>query len=299
MRLLDEHFDCDPVTPMGTNRGMGDGGHASAELVTMFLQHQRNRSLSERTVERRRTSLESFLRWIHPMPLSAVDLATVEEWLGTLRAARTKHAYRSDLHVFFAWAVKRRLLATNPAADTDTIRVPKGLPRPLPPDAVRLVVSTARTPTFRLALAFAAYAGLRCSEIAALSTDDLQFHTTPPKLTVRDGKGSKDREVPLHPQLVAMLGRRNLAVQGRIVPLRSDYLGKKAARHIRSCGFDRTIHDLRASFATELARVTHGDLKLIGYLLGHESMNTTAMYVGLSGARGVEAVQGMYGGDAA
>lgn len=38
-------------------------------------------------------------------------------------------------------------------------------------------------------------------------------------------------------------------------------------------------HQLRASFASELARVTNGNLALVAHVLGHQSMATLAPYV--------------------
>ncbi len=232
------------------------------------------------------------------MPLAVVDGQTVEEWVGTFRAPRTRHAYRSDVHALYVWARKRHLVDHNPVDDTDSIRVPKGLPRPLPADAVRQVITTAPTSDLRLALALAIFAGLRRAEICALLTDDVALHVDRPYLTVRNGKWGKDRRVPLHPDLVKMLEQR-IGRQGHIVHFTPDVLGRLAATHIRSCGHDRTLHSLRATFATELARRSNGNVKLVKELLGHETLNTADQYIGVWGIVGIEAVDDMYGGDAA
>lgn len=150
---------------------------------------------------------------------------------------------------------------------------------PVPLDAVRNVCSSAPTKELRLALGLAAFAGLRRAEICALTTDDVQLHLTPPLLVVRGGKGNKDRIVPLHPDLAQGFRDRNLP-QGRVFHWTPDYLGKIAAAHIRSCGYNLTIHALRSSFATELARVSEGNIVLVGRALGHASPQTTMGYIG-------------------
>jgi len=265
-------------------------------LVSLYLKHLESRSFSPSTIRRRQVSLLRFAKFIAPMPLELVDGDHIEEWMSTLHAARTRHAYRSDLSAFYAWTVKRKILAHNPVDDTDPIRVPRGLPRPLPLQAIRHVLSAARAPELRIALALAIFAGLRRAEICRLTTDDVHLHTTPPELFVRRSKWGKDRRVPLHPELAEMLGHRR---QGRVVSYTPDALGRTAAAHIRACGYNYTLHSLRSTFATELSRATSGNLLLVAELLGHENLNTTRGYVGLAGIQGVDAVGGMYGGDAA
>ena len=48
-------------------------------------------------------------------------------------------------------------------------------------------------------------AGLRLSEALALEPSDLRLDADQPTLRIREGKGRKSREVPLHPKLQAGL----------------------------------------------------------------------------------------------
>lgn len=273
---------------------MGDDADNTA-MIDLFLTFMSGQSLSEFTIRRRRSSLKSFAAWIRPMCLTHVDGVTVEGWVALYVAPRTKHAYRSDLSAFYRWATRRKLVERNPVSDTDRIRVPKSLPRPVPVEAVRYIVNSAPEP-LRTGLALAAFAGLRRSEVVNLSTGDVSLFSKPPELMVRNGKGSKDRQVPVHPELALLLGRRR--AQGFYVPMTADGLGRLAAAHIRRCGFDCTIHQLRSTFATELARLT-GNVLLVGKLLGHESIATTMGYIGIAGYPGADQVGNMYGDDAA
>ena len=236
------------------------------------------------------SSLSSFARFIAPMDLAQAESADVEEWVGTLKAPRTKHAYRSDLGVFYAWAMRRKLVPTNPVAETDPIRVPKGMPRPVPIHAVPMIVRSAPEP-LRTGLALAAYAGLRCSEVVKISTDDVQF-APEPLLVVRSGKGSKDRVVPLHPVLVEMLSERH--TQGAFVPWRSQRFGERAAGHMRSLGFDCTAHQLRHAFGTELARALDGDMVAMARLMGHENVSTSQIYNAWTGGETAKKVSRLY-----
>jgi len=247
-------------------------------ILELFVKYQQARSFAQATIDRRSSSINTFARFIAPVPLEQANAADVDEWVGTLRAPRTKHAYRSDLAAFYGWALRRRLVAENPVAGTDAVRVPRSLPRPVPTIAVPHLIITARQP-LRTGLALAAYAGLRRIEIVRLTTDDVTFGDDA-RLVVRCGKGSKDRSVPIHPALAAELQDRR--PQGsRWVPLTAQQLGRRAAEHMRRHGFDCTLHQLRHSFGTEAARAWNGNVQVVGNMMGHESANTTLGYAKL------------------
>ena len=262
------------------------------QLIALFCTYMAGRAFSPHTIKRRTSSLSSFSRFIAPMSLVDVESDHVESWVTTLSAPRTRHAYRSDLSAFYAWAAKRKVVATNPVDDTDPIRVPKGLPHPVPPVAVPGIITAAEDPHLRLALMLAAFAGLRRAEICALTTDDYQLHPTP-VLVVRNGKGGKDRQVPLHPALAAALARRH--TQGRLVPWSPDGLGRRARAHLHACGYDASIHALRHSFGTELARVLKGNVVAVGRAMGHEKADTSLQYIGWNGGEWGQMFGEMYG----
>lgn len=261
----------------------------TVDNVAAFRQYQRVRGLSRKTIDRRDVSLRQFAASIIPMPLLDANHDLIDDWLGTHRSAATRRAYRSDLMAFYTWAAKRDL-CTNPVLKTDPIRVPKTLPRPVPADYLQAILVSA-TPDVRMMCALAAYAGLRCAEIAAIDAADIDLTKESPVLAVRCGKGNKDRVVPVHPYLAAML--RGIR-PGPLVDVNAQSVGRKVARHLRSLGIDMTAHKLRHTFGTELARVTEGNVVLVASLLGHEDISTTMAYIGWSGGPGAAAVAGMY-----
>ena len=263
----------------------------SADLIRLFLAYMAMRGMSEHTVRRRRSSLTSFGKFIRPCQIQDADRDLVECWLATFGSSRTRHAYHSDLSSFYQWGVRRKAFEHNPVAETDSIRVPKGLPRPVPPDAVPGIIAAATSDRLRIGLMLAAYAGLRRAEVVAITAADIQIHPQP-LLVVRSGKGGKDRIVPLHPALAFELSE--FRGSGRIVPWSADRFGRLASDHMRSLGYDCTVHQLRATFATELARVLDGNIVAVGKMLGHESPQTTMGYVGWGGGETTQRMRGLY-----
>jgi integrase len=237
-------------------------------------------------------TLRAFERTIAPSHFLEATPVDVEEFLAAHIAPRTRHAYRSDLKCFYAWAIRRRLATSNPAAETDSVRLPKLLPRPVGPELIAALIVTAPAEWVGTALALAAYAGLRRSEIANLTTGDLSFVSRPPMLTVRNGKGGKDRRVPVHPELMRLLVARRPS--GLVVPRSPDTIGDRCAAHLRASGIDATLHQLRHTFGTEFVRAADGNVVLGSKVMGHSEVSTTMGYVGWDGGEAYDVITLMF-----
>jgi hypothetical protein len=143
------------------------------------------------------------------------------------------------------------------------------------------------------------YSGLRVAEMVSLDRSDIHFEAE--LIEVREGKGGKYRTVSLAPAaatvLAVYLARRRdsdpalfLAQGGRRISIRM-------VQHLVSivaaaAGIRKRIsaHKLRHSFATLLSE-EGVDSRVIQELLGHESLQTTQIYVHPSEAKKREAVQ--------
>ena len=261
-------------------------------LQRQFADYQRLREFSRATIRRRATTLRQFALFVAPGDLSSATAEDAQEFLARFPAPRTRHAYRSDLSAFFTWAVRRNLTPHNPMLTIDSIRIPKTLPRPVAPELIPGLVAMAPTHELRLMLAFAAYAGLRVAEIAALCVEDIDVSHQ--MISVRQGKGARDRMVPLHPVLMSLLAGR-MPKSGRLFQLQADTIGRKIATYLRDSGVDASAHKLRATFATELAEMARGNIVMVQRLLGHSSPTTTMLYVGWGGGEAADTVATMYG----
>lgn len=271
---------------------------ASMRSANQFAAHMRYRNLSKATIRRRLATLALFERYLAPKDLVVATRDDIETFLGTRSAARTKHAYRSDLRVFYQWLTDKGVLESSPAAKVATIRVPKSLPRPLDVAEV-LGALTFGGRQVRRMIGLALFAGLRCHEIAQLHAEDIWLHGKPPMVVVRHGKGAKDRAIPMHPDLVSLL--RDVPASGPVFPgrnhptMRPYSVSSAIARHLERAGIDGTPHQIRHVFGTELARQSGGDLLLTATLMGHESTATTMGYVRLTPGLAGAVVATMYG----
>lgn len=132
-------------------------------------------------------------------------------------------------------------------------------------------------------LTLAAYAGLRAAEIAQLCWSDLDVDHG--LLLVTDGKGGKQRTVPLHPAILAALQQLGQQRRGPVLVRRDGRSGhwthsvvsKYANTYLHALGFSDTLHSLRHRYGTAVYFASH-DLRLTQELMGHASPVTTAGY---------------------
>ena len=149
---------------------------------------------------------------------------------------------------------------------------------------VRELLSRVRSPLARTALSVIYACGLRISEGARLRPADIDSGRM--LVWVRNGKGGKDRSVPLSPRALEMLrswwllrrpgdwlfpGRSGAHIDVKV--LQRAFKGALAESGIPK---PATVHTLRHSFATHLLE-DGVDLRVIQELLGHTSPTTTAI----------------------
>lgn len=158
---------------------------------------------------------------------------------------------------------------------------------------------------YKAALGVAYGAGLRVSEVAHLKVDDVD--STRMLLRVEQGKGRKDRNAMLSPQLLELLrlwwreGRRRGVMlphgwlfpgRSRTDPISSRQLHRAVQEAAEVAGIRKRVspHTLRHSFATHLLE-QDVDIRVIQVLLGHSKLDTTALYTKVS-TRTIHAVAG-------
>jgi integrase/recombinase XerC len=214
--------------------------------------------------------------------LTEADLLQWERNFLTGRAPETRRAYLSHMRAWFAWAVKTKVVDQDPTPCLTQPKLVRGLPRPISEDDLRLAVEKAR-PKMRLMILLGAFCGLRCQEIAGLHWSDLHSTSEGTALLVREGKGGKERVVPV-PGVVleAMVahGRRRSGpiFYGRDAQqMRPHTVSQVINGHLQRLGISCTAHQLRHRYATTGYQLTK-DIRLMQEMLGHSSPQTTARY---------------------
>jgi len=180
-------------------------------------------------------------------------------------------------------------------------------PRPMRPSKLPVVLSCEELMQFfdyvaglknRAVLMICYGAGLRISEAVSLKVGDVDSSRM--LIRVEQGKGGKDRYVPLSPRLLEVLRRywRGCRPSGARSAAREDFLfpSWRGDRHltsetlrdacrdaVRQAGLKKklTPHTLRHCFATHLLE-NGTDIRIIQVLLGHSRIDTTARYTSVS-----------------
>src|SRR3979411_727782 len=171
-------------------------------------------------------------------------------------------------------------------------RFPRKLPAVLSVEEVGRLLEAAPGIKYKAILGTAYGAGLRVSEVASLKVDDID--STRMLIRVEQGKGRKDRNAMLSPQLLGLLrlwwrdGRRRGVMlphgwlfPGRnpVEPLSTRQLNRAVHAAAEAAGIRKRVspHTLRHSFATHLLEQDI-DIRVIQVLLGHAKLDTTALY---------------------
>ncbi len=170
-------------------------------------------------------------------------------------------------------------------------------------EVAKLLASCEGHPKAHALLSCAYGLGLRASELCALRPEDIDSQADRMCVRVRQGKGAKDRYVPLsqglllelrgywcqsHPRPRVWLFTAQL---DREQPLPLSYLQRCYHRARQQAGIRKVggVHTLRHCYATHLLE-SGVDLHCISQWLGHGAVSTTARYLhlaqpGVSGAR--------------
>ena len=242
--------------------------------------------------------------------LRALSLPVLRSWLASQAsagAARTTLARRtSAAKTFTAWATRRGLLDTDPAARLQVPKARRTLPAVLRQDQAVDAMEAAKSGAAegdplalrdRLIVELLYATGIRVSELCGLDVDDVDVHRRVLRVL---GKGNKQRTVPLSDParraVESWLARRAewltaSSAQAVFLGRQGGRLDPRVARRVVHQAMhaipqapDVGPHGLRHAMATHLLE-GGADLRSVQEMLGHASLATTQIYTHVSNER--------------
>jgi integrase/recombinase XerD len=261
-------------------------------LRQRFIDDLRLRNYAQRTIETYVSQVAAFAKHFGRSP----ELLGAEE----VRAYQLDLLDRKLSWSYFNQAVcALRFLYYTTLRRADQLPVipygkhPKRLPSVLSPDEVLRLINAADPGRDRLFLQVAYGCGLRLSEVIHLRVADIDSARM--VVHVRQGKGAKDRLVPLSLRLL-----QELRAYWRMYrpatwlfpgdkpnqPLSFGNVQRRFSRARQRAGLTKrcSMHTLRHSYATHLVEAGV-DIFTLKDLMGHRSLHTTALYLHLNTQR--------------
>jgi site-specific recombinase XerD len=271
------------------------------ESIELYRQTLQGKNYSVQSIKAYLGDLEQFIEWLKkrrvdwdiPYRIQRIDIVEFINYLaGQKASAETRKRKLASIRGFLKFCKDNQIIFGNPA---DTIEGPireERDPAILLKTEYKALLQVAgdNERDFAIVMLFL-QSGLRVSELVNLILSDVDFETR--EITVRQGKGRKDRVVPLVGQAMealqaylavrevspeydnVFLARNKTSMDQRTVRYRIQKYYKEAGIRKKA-----SVHTLRHTFATHQI---HNGLKInqLKDVLGHKKMETTYKYVHL------------------
>lgn len=276
----------------------------SEKIIIKYRQYLKlEKGLSENTVQAYLTDLDKLMAYLtlEGIDYTEVTLEHLEHFSAGLHDIgihpRSQARILSGIRSFYQFLLLEDYIEQDPCELLESPQIGKHLPDVLTVEEIDALIgqidrSTREGQRNRAILETLYSCGLRVSELCNLKISDLYLNEGFIKV---EGKGNKQRLVPISPRAVSELKNYFLdREQGLIKPGYEDFVfisrfGKNISRimvfHIikelaAAIGLKKSIspHTFRHSFATHLLE-GGANLRAIQCMLGHESIGTTEIYM--------------------
>jgi len=256
------------------------------------------------TIRGYKLTIDLFIRVLpHIKNIEDVTVSDVEKFFmwGKIQRKWLPNTFlgnRKRLKVFFDWAVKKKLIRDNPINEIPKPRLEHKLPRSLSKKDAITVLEAARSVPYanrflsyrnHAIIAVMLYAGLRRQEVCNLNFSDVDIEHE--MISIRQGKGSKDRVIPVPESLRVILDKyiKERERTYKIAPAfflssqldkgLSTHMLRKLNRKLRAfTKIEFTLHGLRHTFATMM--IEGGcDIYALSKMMGHSDISTTTIYL--------------------
>lgn len=286
-----------------------------AAWMNHYLEWSKLQNYSPSTINLRRSNLSIFLDWClvrdlnHPGELTKPIIECYQRHLfyyrcgnGKTLGFRRQGSLLLDVKSWLGWLAKHNHILYNPASELDLPRqIQRQLPDVLTPDEVEKIMTQCDLNEFlgvrdRVILETFYSTGMRRQELVNLCVYDVVADQG--TVMIRQGKGKKDRMVPIGERALAWIDTYINEVRCRLVTNNQELIlflncqGQKLAPesvshltrgYLKAAGIKKqgSCHLFRHTVAT--AMLDNGaDIRFIQEILGHTSLSTTQMYTHVS-----------------
>ncbi len=274
----------------------------SERATNRFLDSLRARHFAEKTIRNKQRLIRRFRAWLahegRALSFASIDEQTARDyrrWLDSQLSPTSWNPILAGVAQFFGWSARHGLVLLDPFEHVRPTPMQRTLPPYLTQAEVRSILQVC-DPDLQLrdraVLEVLYSSALRIGELARLDLADIDFAGR--TLLIRQGKGKKDRVVPIG-RIAARLTQRYVQTKRVAAPcdaraLFVDDLGNRMtidgltryilAPAVRGAGVIKhvTPHVLRHSCAIHLLENGAG-VREVQQLLGHASITTTQKYL--------------------
>lgn len=280
-------------------------------LHESYLDHLAVHNYAEHTITGRRLALVAFLRWcqerdlFRPQDVTRPVLESYQRWMHRHRKTNgnplgftTQRGRLVAIKDFFRWLCRQNIILHNPASELEMPRNERRLPRGAltVTEIERILALPDITQPLgirdRAMLETLYSTGIRRTELVRLELGDLKREHR--VLLVRQGKGRKDRYVPIGERALLWLDKYLADVRPEMLvspreqalflsgygdsALSADYVSRLVCEYVRNAGIAHGgCHMFRHSCAT-LMLENGADIRFIQQMLGHANLSTTQIY---------------------
>ncbi len=280
-----------------------------------FLEWTSVRGYSQDTVKRRASAMKKFILWCderdlqQPQDITKPILDRYQRYLYYYRKSdgepltfSSQHVMLSAIKTFFKWLTRENHILYNPASEMDLPKRPKRLPKTiLHVDEIEAVihqpdVNTDEGIRDRAILETLYSTGIRRSECVNLKIYDIDARRF--TLMVCEGKGGKDRVLPIGERALQWLEKYRLDIRPQLVighdegilflthdgqAFKRGTLAARVKRYLEQAGVhvQGSCHLFRHAMATHMLE-NGADIRFIQAMLGHADLSTTQIYTQVS-----------------
>jgi site-specific recombinase XerD len=260
----------------------------------MMLEELQRRNYSETTVTTYVKVVAGFAKYFNRPPdqLGPEEIRTYQVYLINEKKlnAKTVRLHTAALRFFFCKTLRRPYALE----EVPYPKAPRRLPTILTQDEVVRLIDSASNLFHRTMLMTVYSTGMRRIEMCRLKVEDVDSERM--VIHIRQGKGDRDRDVPLSPKLLETLREywrwmkpKTYLFPGTVNGSRADkpispkMLWEACREAAQRAGITKAVrpHLLRHSFATHLLEAG-ADLPTVQALLGHASLKPTSIYLHVS-----------------